>query len=157
MDVYVGATWQIRLNCPFVAAMRPMTNYFDHLSLLLRATLVAVAMCAPSRKPRPALSLGYCCTSTQVRFCFPYRCLWLSLFFFVCVWSISATAKRICAKFTGRTCLVPRSDKFECQGQRRKVKVNTDKNEKVRHFSGALLGMRGRRGPCVRRMFGKHL
>jgi len=26
--------------------------------------------------------------------------------FFVCVWNISGTAERICAKFTGKTCLV---------------------------------------------------
>jgi len=30
---------------------------------------------------------------------------------------ISGTAERICAKFAGKTCLVPRSDEFECQGQ----------------------------------------
>jgi len=28
------------------------------------------------------------------------------------------TTQWICAKFTGRTCLVPYSDEFECQGQR---------------------------------------
>jgi len=37
--------------------------------------------------------------------------------FFICASNISATAERICAKFTGRTCLVPRSDEFDCQGQ----------------------------------------
>ena len=31
---------------------------------------------------------------------------------------VSGTAGRICANFTGKTCLVPRSDEFECQGQR---------------------------------------
>jgi len=31
---------------------------------------------------------------------------------------ISGTAERICAKFTGKTCLVFRSDKFEGQGQK---------------------------------------
>jgi len=41
-----------------------------------------------------------------VRFCFQ-RCLWL--FFFLCESNISGTAKRICAKFTGRKCFVPRS------------------------------------------------
>jgi len=40
--------------------------------------------------------------------------------FFVCVWNISGTAERICAKFTGKTCLVPRSDEFEGQGQFRR-------------------------------------
>ena len=41
--------------------------------------------------------------------------------FFVCVWNISGTAERICAKFTRKTCLVPRSEgsgKVEGQGQR---------------------------------------
>jgi len=27
------------------------------------------------------------------------------------------TTERICAKFTGKTCLVPRLDEFECQGE----------------------------------------
>jgi len=31
--------------------------------------------------------------------------------------AISGTAERICDKFTGKTCLVPRWDKFEDQGQ----------------------------------------
>ena len=30
----------------------------------------------------------------------------------------SGTAERICAKFTGKTCLVHHLDDFECQGQR---------------------------------------
>jgi len=54
---------------------------------------------------------------------------------FVCHSNISGTAERICAKFTVTTCFGPRSDEFECQGQRSKVKVTGDKkNEKVRHF-----------------------
>jgi len=32
--------------------------------------------------------------------------------------NISGTAEWICAKFTGKTCLGPRSEEFECQGQR---------------------------------------
>ena len=43
-----------------------------------------------------------------VRFCF-WRCLWL----FACVWNILGTAERICAKLTGKTCLVPRWVEFE--------------------------------------------
>ena len=35
---------------------------------------------------------------------------------FFCVWNISGTAERICAKFTRKTCLVRRSDEFEGQG-----------------------------------------
>ena len=38
---------------------------------------------------------------------------------------MAGTAERICAKFTRKTCLVIRSDEFECQGQRLKVKVTT--------------------------------
>ena len=38
--------------------------------------------------------------------------------FFVCESNISGTAERICAKFIKKTCFVPRSDEFECQGQR---------------------------------------
>jgi len=37
------------------------------------------------------------------------------------------TAERICAKFTTKTCLVLRSDEFECQSQRSKVKVTRGK------------------------------
>ena len=47
--------------------------------------------------------------------------------FFVCESNMLGTAERICAKFTGKTCLVPRSNEFECQGQRAKVKVTMDK------------------------------
>ena len=75
-----------------------------------------------------------------IRFCF-WRCLW----HFVCVWNISGTAERICAKFTGKTCLIPRSEEFECQGQRSKVKVTRDKK---RHFSALSAA-------CVQFVFGK--
>ena len=51
--------------------------------------------------------------------------------FFVCASNISGTAERICTKFTGKTCLLPRSDEFECQGQRSKVKVTRDKTGKT--------------------------
>jgi len=55
----------------------------------------------------------------------------LSVTSFVCVWNIPGTTEEICAKFTGKTRLVLRSDKFECQGQSSKVKVTGDKK---RHF-----------------------
>ena len=47
---------------------------------------------------------------------------------FVCISNISRIAERICAKFTRKTCLVHRSDEFEGQGQRSKVKVTRDKS-----------------------------
>jgi len=50
------------------------------------------------------------------------------LFFFVCRSNISGTDEQICATFTVKTCLVPRSDAFECQRQRSEVKVTRDKN-----------------------------
>jgi len=40
----------------------------------------------------------------------------VSLCSFVCVWNISWTSERICAKFTGKTCFVPCSDEFVGQG-----------------------------------------
>ena len=51
---------------------------------------------------------------------------------------MAATAERICAKFTRKTCLVLRSDEFECQGQRSKVKVTRTKKPTVhsKHPSG---------------------
>ena len=69
----------------------------------------------------PARLLPHAVNCTRFCFC---RCLRL----FVCVWNISGSAERICAKFTGNTCLVPLSDEFEDQGQRSKVKVTRDKN-----------------------------
>jgi len=48
--------------------------------------------------------------------------------FFVCASNISRTAEWICTKFTGKTCLVPRSNESECQGQRSKVKVIRGQN-----------------------------
>jgi len=72
-----------------------------------------------------------------------WQVLFLALsvtFVFVCVWNISGTAERICAQFTRNTCLVPRSDEFEDQGQMSKVKVTRDKK---RHF------MPFRRPACV--------
>jgi len=58
-------------------------------------------------------------------------------------------AERICAKFTEKSSLVPRSEEFECQGQRSKINV-TDKKRKSAAFFGS-----GPRGLCVRCMFGK--
>ena len=46
---------------------------------------------------------------------------------FVCLLYLGM-AKRICAIFTVKTCLIPRSDVFEYQGQRSKVKLTRDKN-----------------------------
>jgi len=47
------------------------------------------------------------------------------------------------AKFTGKACLVPRSDEFECQGQR-----SRSPGTKNRHFSAISAA-------CVQFMFGK--
>jgi len=47
-------------------------------------------------------------------------------FFPVCYSNIPEMAERICAKFTGKTCLVPRSDEFQCQGQRSKCQGHQD-------------------------------
>jgi len=51
---------------------------------------------------------------------------------------MAGTAERICAKFTRKTCLVLRSEEFECQGQRSKVKVTRDKNAVCTHNSPAV-------------------
>ena len=69
------------------------------------------------------------------RFCFWRR----QSVFFVCVRNISGTAERICAKFTWKMCLVPRSDEFE--GQRAKVKVTRDKNGIFRPFRRLACGL----------------
>jgi len=55
---------------------------------------------------------------------------------FVCVRNILGTAERICAKLTEKTCFVPRSDEFEGQGQKSKVKVTRDKNGIFGPFGG---------------------
>ena len=58
---------------------------------------------------------------------------------FLFVYEISrGTAERICAKFTGKTCFVPRSEEFERQGQRSKVKVTRDKNGIFGPFEAVL-------------------
>jgi len=44
--------------------------------------------------------------------------------------------ERICAKFTRTTCLVPRSNEFEGQGQRSKIKVTRYKNTIFGPFGG---------------------
>jgi len=46
------------------------------------------------------------------------KVLFLSLSVTFCVWNISGTAEWICTKVTGKTCLVRRSDDFECHGRR---------------------------------------
>jgi len=46
---------------------------------------------------------------------------------------MAGTAEWICAEFAQKTCLVPRSDEFECQGQKSKVKATRDKNALCTH------------------------
>jgi len=63
--------------------------------------------------------------------------------FFVCHSNISGTAQRICAKFTGETCLVPRSDilKFKVKGQGhqgQKHAVHTDHTRQRRNRTRSL-------------------
>jgi len=58
-------------------------------------------------------------------------CISFFCFFSVCHSNISGMAEQICAKFTGKTCLVPHSDKFEFQGLRSKVKVTGDIKRKT--------------------------
>ena len=73
----------------------------------------------------------------------PFLALFVTSF---CLYEISrGTAEWICAKFMQKTCLVPSSDDFECQGQRSKVKVTRDKKQ---HFSALSVA-------CVWIMFGK--
>jgi len=67
----------------------------------------------------------------------------VSLCFFACVWNISGTAERICAKFTRKTCLIPRSDDF----WRSEVKGQGHQGQR-RHFSSLSVA-------CVWFMFGK--
>jgi len=62
----------------------------------------------------------------------------LSVTYFGCVLNISGTAEQNGARFTGKTCLVPHSDKFECQGQR----------DKKQYFLALL-------ATCMHFMFGK--
>jgi len=55
-------------------------------------------------------------------------CFWRRQSVFLLVYKISrGTTERICAKFTRKTCLVPRSDEFEGQGQTSTVKVISNK------------------------------
>jgi len=79
-----------------------------------------------SHRPDLVFQFLYC---TQVTFCFSAVC---DFFYSVRESNISGTAERICAKFTEKMYLVPRSDDSECQGQRSKVKVTRDKKRAVR-------------------------
>jgi len=54
---------------------------------------------------------------------------------------------RICAKFTGKTQLVRRSEEFECQGQRSKVKVTKDKTGKTAASSPLTMHCNSSRTP----------
>ena len=63
----------------------------------------------------------------------------VSLWVFRCVLNISGTAERICAKFTRKTCLIPRSDEFE--GQRQRSKVTRDRNGIFRPFRRPACGL----------------
>jgi len=74
-----------------------------------------------------------------VRFCF-WRCLWPFLFVYE-----PGTAERICAKFTRKTCLVPRSDEFEGL----KIKGQRSRSPGTRTTFSALSAA------CVRCVFGK--
>jgi len=74
-----------------------------------------------------------------------WRCLWL---FCLCMKYIRnrwTDLRLFCDKFTRKMCLVPRSDEFEGQGQRSKVKVTRDKKTVLSVLSAA----------CVRFMSGK--
>jgi len=51
------------------------------------------------------------------------------------------TTEQICAKFTWKKCLVPRSDEFEDQGERSKVKITRDKNSIFRLFRWPACGL----------------
>ena len=75
-----------------------------------------------SHRPDLVFQFLYC---TQVTFCFSAVC---DFFYSVRESNISGTAERICAKFTEKTCLVPRTEDFESQGRMSKVKVTRDKN-----------------------------
>jgi len=68
---------------------------------------------------------------------------------FVCVWNISGTAERICAKFTRKTCLVTHSEEFEGRGQR-------SRSPGTKH--GYIFGpFRGLRAVCLVKSVTEHL
>ena len=81
--------------------------------------------------PSPTLSAVLSLSTTR---CKLRKVLFLALsvtflfffgWFFGCESNISGTAERICAKITEKTCLVPRSDEFECRGRRSTVSPGT--------------------------------
>jgi len=79
---------------------------------------------------------------------------------FVCASNILGMAvccERICATFTGKTCLVPRSDEFECQGQRlRSPGTKNALGTPAAAVDGTILSLPGViSGACMLFMFGK--
>ena len=95
-----------------------------HSKLCIHSANVSESICfhllltTPSGQPSTCFAylLAYLPHAVNwIRFCFCAVCD-----FFVCVWNIPGTAEQICAKFTGKTCLVPHLDEFEGQGQFRR-------------------------------------
>jgi len=77
----------------------------------------------------------------QVRFCFSAVCdVFVFFFFFLFVNQISRERlDAICAKFTGKTCLINDSEEFEYQSQRSKVKVTRDRKRKTAESSSLTM------------------
>ena len=134
--IIVTQTIRLVNNATCVVANARSLLYSKHLySLKLHANLVWRRIPPETNMQR---GCGACLLTLSLphavncgRFCF-WRCQSL---FFACVRNISGIAKRICAKFTRKTCLVPRSDEFEGQGQRSKVKVTGNKKRHFRRVS----------------------
>ena len=97
-------------------------------------------------RPQPNMSLTLNCKLVEVFAARCLHCLRLCFFIhFVCKSNISGTAKRISAKFTGKTCLVPSLNveyvfgpEYKYNGKRAKVKVTRDKKL---HFSANFYGL----------------
>jgi len=102
--IYIYKDARQNRRCDIGQSQRPMSHLRQS-----RATLTRVRVARQSRATKSQV-LG----SVFAAVCDFFPCL----FVFVCVSSILGTAERICAKFTRKTCLVLRSDEFECQGQR---------------------------------------
>ena len=92
-------------------------------TLTLRQRGAGVIDCTPATNVKPVSSHIIAARSKLCKVLF--LALSVTFLFFVCESNISGMAKQ------RKTCLVPRSDKFECQDRRSKVKVTGDKKRAV--------------------------
>jgi len=112
----------VNLSCVFISPNSPE-------SLTAAVRVYAKYTCSKYLLPHAVDCGGFCFSARSV-----------CGFLFV-IWNISGTVERNCAKFTRKTCLVPRSEKFVGQDQRSKVKGYQEWKRHFRPFRRPACGL----------------